>query len=245
MPESCQSRNDAPHVPAAFINAIAEEGTKAEAIEWLQKTWNELCRAESELRALRHDMERAQHNHAADLACAGSEIPCCGETPCQWGDHPCERKKVPASPSDKHSALAAEIERIGLEWHKGGILGQAHVDLIVAALRACTHSAELRSEPVLDKKAQIGATVFGVGVKWSTVIDRAQREWDYFHGLENPRSMRSHVLRSEPPVIFSAGKWAYLGNENTPASEHDSRELDAAAWHKLCAGSATGDRKPE
>jgi hypothetical protein len=31
------------HVPAAFINAIAEEGTKAEAIEWLQKTWNELC----------------------------------------------------------------------------------------------------------------------------------------------------------------------------------------------------------
>lgn len=32
-----------PHVPAAFINAIAEEGTKEEAVEWLQKTWNELC----------------------------------------------------------------------------------------------------------------------------------------------------------------------------------------------------------
>ena len=32
-----------PHVQAAFINAIAEEGTKEEAIEWLQKTWNELC----------------------------------------------------------------------------------------------------------------------------------------------------------------------------------------------------------
>jgi hypothetical protein len=30
----------ATHVPAAFINAIAEEGTKAEAIEYLQKTWN-------------------------------------------------------------------------------------------------------------------------------------------------------------------------------------------------------------
>jgi hypothetical protein len=29
--------------PAAFINAIADEGTKAEAIEWLQKTWDELC----------------------------------------------------------------------------------------------------------------------------------------------------------------------------------------------------------
>jgi hypothetical protein len=32
-----------PHVPAAFINVIAEEGTKAEAIYWLQRTWNELC----------------------------------------------------------------------------------------------------------------------------------------------------------------------------------------------------------
>jgi hypothetical protein len=31
------------HHTAAFINALAEEGTKAEAIEWLQKTWNENC----------------------------------------------------------------------------------------------------------------------------------------------------------------------------------------------------------
>lgn len=28
---------------AAFINAIAEEGTKAEAIEWLQNVWDENC----------------------------------------------------------------------------------------------------------------------------------------------------------------------------------------------------------
>lgn len=39
-----------PHVPAAFINAIAEEGTKAEAIEWLQKTWNELCATRAALK---------------------------------------------------------------------------------------------------------------------------------------------------------------------------------------------------
>lgn len=31
------------HYPAAFINAIAEEGTKEEAIRYLQSTWNELC----------------------------------------------------------------------------------------------------------------------------------------------------------------------------------------------------------
>lgn len=28
---------------AAFINAIWEEGTKDEAVEWLQKTWDENC----------------------------------------------------------------------------------------------------------------------------------------------------------------------------------------------------------
>lgn len=35
------------HHPAAFINAIAEEGTKEEAVQYLQKIWNENC----ELRA--------------------------------------------------------------------------------------------------------------------------------------------------------------------------------------------------
>lgn len=41
---------DYPHVPAAFINAIAEEGTKAEAIEYLQKQWNENCALREQLR---------------------------------------------------------------------------------------------------------------------------------------------------------------------------------------------------
>ena len=35
--------------PAAFINAIADEGTKEEAIEWLQKIWDELCDVKAEL----------------------------------------------------------------------------------------------------------------------------------------------------------------------------------------------------
>jgi len=50
--------SDAPHTPAAFINAIAEEGSKKEAIEWLQKTWNERCQLEREIEALRNDAER-------------------------------------------------------------------------------------------------------------------------------------------------------------------------------------------
>lgn len=46
--------------PAAFINAIADEGTKAEAVEWLQRTWDDLM-------DLRADMKRHLDNHTADL----------------------------------------------------------------------------------------------------------------------------------------------------------------------------------
>ncbi len=38
--------------PAAFINAISEEGTKAEAIKYLQKTWDELIDAKEEIKRL-------------------------------------------------------------------------------------------------------------------------------------------------------------------------------------------------
>ena len=39
--------------PAAFINVIHEEGTKAEAVEWLQRTWDELQDLRQELRCER------------------------------------------------------------------------------------------------------------------------------------------------------------------------------------------------
>lgn len=44
---------DYPHVPAAFINAIAEEGTKDDAIYHLQKLWNENCALRDEIKSLR------------------------------------------------------------------------------------------------------------------------------------------------------------------------------------------------
>ena len=49
-------QSDFPHHQAAFINAITEEGTKAEACEWLQKTWNELCELKKTTRAPSVDM---------------------------------------------------------------------------------------------------------------------------------------------------------------------------------------------
>jgi hypothetical protein len=49
-----------PHVPAAFINAIADEGTKAEAVDWLQKTWNERCALAAQVRKLQERLEITQ-----------------------------------------------------------------------------------------------------------------------------------------------------------------------------------------
>lgn len=46
-----EAKWEPPHVPAAFINAIAEEGTKDEAIHYLQKQWNENCHLRAQLAA--------------------------------------------------------------------------------------------------------------------------------------------------------------------------------------------------
>ncbi len=38
--------------PAAFINNIADEGTKSEAVEWLQKTWDDYCEQQDAMRRI-------------------------------------------------------------------------------------------------------------------------------------------------------------------------------------------------
>ena len=49
-----------PFVRAAFINAIADEGSKEEAVTWLQKTWDELCSVRTELAAEKETREKAE-----------------------------------------------------------------------------------------------------------------------------------------------------------------------------------------
>ena len=61
-------KQDTPHVPAAFINVIAEEGTKDEAIRWLQKTWNDYCAVKEELTALRASIEAERDKALEDAA---------------------------------------------------------------------------------------------------------------------------------------------------------------------------------
>ncbi len=61
----CQPEGEYPHVPAAFINAIAEEGPKAEAVAWLQKQWNETCALRAELKAHRGSGVHTEQEPAA------------------------------------------------------------------------------------------------------------------------------------------------------------------------------------
>jgi len=81
------------HVPAAFINAIYEEGSKTEAVAYLQETWNELCHVRAALAlaqgiylegqeqandTINHWRERAEQAEAAlkrEQEAAGKWIP--------------------------------------------------------------------------------------------------------------------------------------------------------------------------
>lgn len=55
-----------PHVPAAFINAISEEGTKAEAVACLQKEWNENCALKARIKVL-EDAARKADKHLDNI----------------------------------------------------------------------------------------------------------------------------------------------------------------------------------
>ena len=60
--------SDYPHVQAAFINAIREEGTKQEACDWLQKQWNECCALQKEIEDLKISVIAFAGPHAVQYA---------------------------------------------------------------------------------------------------------------------------------------------------------------------------------
>lgn len=56
-----------PHVPAAFINALAEEGSREEILGYLQEQWNESC-------ALREEVKRLETHPPAESNMGLSEL---------------------------------------------------------------------------------------------------------------------------------------------------------------------------
>lgn len=78
QPSARAPSGTAPHRPTAFINAIAEEGDKAEAIKYLQETWNELCEANDECRMLSKQVQ------ALDAKLAELETPAPSTEAHQW-----------------------------------------------------------------------------------------------------------------------------------------------------------------
>jgi hypothetical protein len=92
-----------PRHPAAHINVIAEEGTKDEAVLYLQKTWDELCELRAIGRRLLAADERGQglpwQEAMADLAAALGSGNCNTPEPGLGGSDPL----VPAAPEKRDS----------------------------------------------------------------------------------------------------------------------------------------------
>jgi hypothetical protein len=80
--------------------------------------------------------------------------------------------------------------------------------------------------------------------QWEQVVQRVVHDF-YPDGpeaiaREAIKAALSILVDSEPPSIFAEGTWTWSGD----GCAYDSRELDAAAWHKLRAfPSATEPRR--
>ena len=61
-----------PHCPAAFINAIAEEGDKDEAVKYLQLTYDELCAKDRSIEALEAALKASMQYNWLDGDVPGS-----------------------------------------------------------------------------------------------------------------------------------------------------------------------------
>lgn len=58
MPQ--ETPGTAPGVRASFVNAIASEGTREEAVNYLLETWNELCETRQRLATMERERDEAE-----------------------------------------------------------------------------------------------------------------------------------------------------------------------------------------
>jgi len=63
-----------------------------------------------------------------------------------------------------------------------------------------------QKEGVLDKPAQIGGTIFGVGIKHSTVIARAQREYEYQQAPEQEADRMAKVAAFRAALVVGSAQ---------------------------------------
>lgn len=61
-------------------------------------------------------------------------------------------------------------------------------------------------EGLLDKPAQIGGTIFGIGIKHSTVIARAQREYEYQQAPEREAARMEKVAAFRAALVVGAAQ---------------------------------------
>jgi len=110
-----------PHVPAAFINAIREEGTKTEACNFLQEQWNETCALRAALAA---EKTRAD---AAEALVKGRTFTV---------DPIAEAlaKQTSHGERQEHSRIGHALAESSWHVHLAGFVSRAHAEQALAAL---------------------------------------------------------------------------------------------------------------
>ena len=133
-----------PHVPAAFINTIREEGTKKEACDFLQAQWNETFALSAQLTDLQK--ERDELAAAIDSIETSNGLTDNGNLWRFWSKQAREIAGKLVAANERHkadldAAVLAETERCGAiaESHNYGFQSTTDADL-----RASHIAAEIR-----------------------------------------------------------------------------------------------------
>lgn len=145
-----------------------------------------------------------------------------GECRCQGGGKACEYKngepacqvaldRPPEAMTEKaHNVLAEALEHIkalaAFAYEQGfHELGYDPINVLETALRARESLATSAPEPRLTKIAQVGGTIFRPGIKVSTLVARAEREYEWQHEPEQVLA-RAQKMKNMPLIFDVASE---------------------------------------
>lgn len=222
-----------PHVPAAFINAIADEGTKAEAIESLQKQWNENCALRAELKALRAPAQTQPTPSEAELvkteiARANEQDTAISASEVEFMDE-LRRRRAQCAPMREALELIRKqvIERGGFTIERGS----GAMTVIANALSSVTSTEAHAQTPDLARITDLRifehggfrATVDGVGGWGSTQLAAIQ------NATENAKKLNTTTVTSTDDKA-RCNHWpgqdrcGVCGMDNTAVTRPESKE---------------------
>lgn len=236
--------NPAPHVQAAFINAIREEGTKAEACDWLQKIWNEKCALAARLAEVEqerdqllndtaiHSDQRAKYEDLRTSILAGEASRQDAADAIRDLCRDNEKLAVRCGDLKARAAMLSEALRVHHEWHlnqdqDANAWGIDPVDaysgsgLCERTVDALAHNAT--PDAPVNEAERLCEALIGAADDLDTA-GRELAELENVLSRDRWRSEHAHqCAREARKVIFGATTTLHV-NE-APKSEHDREDV--------------------